>query len=225
MAILRDRVVFKTGWLLVVLVALLIAACKPQPTRRIALGDVLLEEDFSQASAWEGYIDPARNVDFHIEDGFYRAQARGGGLMWALNVQMHTNVVIQVDTEQLSEYDNNAYGLMCRAAPANNGDGYYFMISGDGMYTLRRGSQDQVGALIEWTYSDAIQQHTSINRIRSVCIDDYLALYINGQFVAETHDSYFIRGYTGLTAAVPEGGEVDVTFDQLKIWSAELVEE
>jgi hypothetical protein len=114
---------------------------------------------------------------------------------------------------------------MCRAAPANNGDGYYFMISGDGMYTLRRGSQDQVGALIEWTYSDAIQQHTSINRIRSVCIDDYLALYINGQFVAETHDSYFIRGYTGLTAAVPEGGEVDVTFDQLKIWSAELVEE
>ena len=155
----------------------------------------------------------------------YRARASDGGFIWALNAQMHSDVVIQVDTQQISEYANNAYGVMCRAAPANNGDGYYFMIGGDGAYTIRRGSLDRINALIEWSYTDAIQQGRSINRIRAVCIGDYLALYVNGQFVAEIRDSYFNRGYAGLTAAVPEGGEVDVTFDDLTITAASLAQQ
>lgn len=184
----------------------------------------MLEEDFSRSFAWENYADPAIQVDFRVEDGVYRAQAAEGGFMWALNAQIHTDVVIQVDTQQISEGGVNAYGVMCRASPTNNGDGYYFMISGDGMYTLRRGATDRVGALIPWTHTNAIQQGRSINRLRIVCIDDYLALYVNGKFVAETRDTYFSRGYTGLTAAVPEGGDVDVTFDDMIIWSGELSE-
>lgn len=206
--------------MLALLIALAMTACQPRPGEGIALGDVLLEEDFSQTYAWENYADPAIQVDFRVEDGVYRAQARDGGFMWALNATPHTNVAIQADTQQLSDYANNAYGIICRASPGKNGDGYYFMISGDGNYTLRRGSTDRVRALIPWTYSPAIQQGRSINRIRIVCVGDYLALYVNGDFVAETRDDYFSRGYTGLTAAVPEGGEVDVTFDNLRIWSA-----
>lgn len=213
----------KSG-LVLIIIAALISACLAQPAEQFVLGDVLLEEGFDQSFVWENYNDPALGVNFRVEDGVYHAQAGSSGFMWALNSEAHTDVVIQVDTQQISSYANNAYGLMCRAAPTNNGDGYYFMISGDGMYTLRRGATDQVGALIEWTYSDAIQQGQSINRIRAVCIGDYLALYVNGRFVAETHDSYFSRGYAGLTAAVPEGGDVDVTFDELKIWSATIVE-
>jgi hypothetical protein len=205
------------------LFAMLMAACQPQPTERFALGDVLLEEGFDDSFAWENYADPPLELNFRVEDGVYHAQASAGGLMWTLNAQAHTNVVMQVDTEQLSEYANNAYGILCRAAPTNNGDGYYFMIAGDGMYSLRRGATDQVDALIPWTYSDAIHQGKTINRMRVVCIDDYLALYVNGTFVAETHDTYFSRGYAGITAAVPEDGDVDVTFDRLTIWAAELL--
>jgi hypothetical protein len=209
----------------VVLVLLAGAACQARPTQTIDMGDILLEEDFSESFSWENYADPAIQVNFRVEDGVYRAQARDGGFMWVLNAQAHTNVVIQVDTQQLSEYANNAYGLVCRASPSKNGDGYYFMISGDGNYTLRRGSTDRVRALIPWTSSGAIQQGRSINRIRAVCIDDYLALYVNGEFVAETRDDYFSRGYAGLTAAVPEDGDVDVAFDNLRIWSAGFADE
>ena len=206
------------------LLAIVASACQPQPTQRFALGDVLLEQSFDDSFAWESYADPQLQVDLRVEEGVFRAQASDGGFMWALNSQAHTNVVMQVDTEQLSDYANNAYGIMCRAAPTNNGDGYYFLISGDGNYTLRRGSTDQVGALIPWTYSDAIHQGQTINRMRVVCIDDYLALYVNGSFVAETRDTSFSRGYAGITVAVPEGGEVDVTFDQLTIWEGTLIE-
>lgn len=203
---------------------MLLAACQSQRGERYALGDVLLEEDFSEPFAWESYADPNLHVDFRVENGVYRAQASDGGFMWALNAQPHMDVVIQVDTQQLSDYANNAYGVMCRASPNQNGDGYYFFISGDGNYTFRRGATDQIAPLIPFTYSSAIHQGKSINRIRVVCIGDYLALYVNGEFVAETRDTYYQRGYAGLTAAVPEGGDVDVTFDQLTIWAASLLD-
>ena len=36
--------------------------------------------------------------------------------MWAIQPPMQTDTVIDVVTTQLSDYRNNAYGVMCRAA-------------------------------------------------------------------------------------------------------------
>jgi hypothetical protein len=202
------------------ILAVIIAACQANPSQRLVIGEVLTEADFSESYDWENYTNLDQHVDFRIEDGVYRARAWDDGFMWVLNVELHTDVVIQVDTLQYSDYRNNAYGVVCRAAPGNNGDGYYFMISADGMYTIRRGATDEVKPLIPWTGSGAIHQDKGVNRIRAVCIGDYLALYVNGQFVAETYDDRYQRGNAGLTAAVPEGGDVDVAFDDLTIWEA-----
>jgi hypothetical protein len=202
---------------------LLFAACQPVPTERVALGDVLARVGFDAAYEWEQYANAGQRVDFSIEDGEYHARAWDGGFAWALNARQHTDVVIQADVRQLSEDANNAFGLMCRASPTNNGDGYFFFIGGDGTYSIRRGAGRQVDYLLPFTRTNAIRQGRAINRIRIVCVEDYLALYVNGEFVAETRDSRYLEGYAGLTAAVPEGGEVDVLFDDLTIWSAALI--
>lgn len=205
------------------LILLLLAACQPVPSERVALGDVLARVTFDAAYEWENYANAAQKVDFGIEDGEYHARAWDGGFTWVLNAEQHTDVVIQADVRQLSDYANNAFGLMCRASPTNNGNGYFFFISGDGTYTIRRGAATEVQYLIPWTHTDAIQQGRSINRIRILCVEDYLALYVNGKFVAETRDDRYLRGYAGLSAAVPAGGEVDVLFDDLTIWQAALI--
>lgn len=219
-----DGVMTDGQWLKwVALVVLALAGCGAQPTERFALGDTLMQEDFSSSFAWEEYVNLEQKVDFQLEDGMYRARAWDGGFMWAIKLPAHTDVVIEVETTQLSDYGNVAYGVMCRAAPTNNSDGYYFLIGGDGYYTIRRGSTDHIGALIPFTYSNTIRRGRSVNRIRAVCIGDYLALYVNGEFVAETRDDYFSRGYTGLAAGVVEGGDVDVAFDDLTVWEARLL--
>jgi hypothetical protein len=205
------------------LCALLLAACQPVPSERVALGEVLARVGFDAPFEWEQYANAEQRVDFTIEDGEYHARAWDGGFSWALNAEQHTDVVIQADVRQLSEDANNAFGLMCRASPTNNGNGYFFFISGDGTYSIRRGAGREVDYLLPFTRTDAIRQGRAINRVRIVCVDDYLALYVNGEFVAETRDSRYLRGYAGLTAAVPEGGEVDVLFDDLTIWSAALI--
>lgn len=211
--------------LFMVLATPFLASCAAKATETVALGEVLSEVDFSHSYDWEQYSNEDQHVDFRIEDGAFRAHAWDEGFIWALNSEAHTNVVIQADTRQLSTYANNAYGLMCRAAPTNNGDGYYFLISGDGNYTIRRGATDLIRGLIKWEPSGAIQQGQAINRIRIVCIDDYLALYVNGEFVAELRDDFYQRGFAGISAAVPEGGDVDVIFDDLTIWDAYLAGE
>lgn len=209
------------------LVALLLsvaalAGCQARPSETVNYGETRQTVRFDHDYDWESYVNPAQKVEFTVEDGAYRARAWDGGFTWTLNADLHTDVVIQADVEQLSDYSDNAFGLMCRASPANNGDGYFFFISGDGHYTLRRGAAREVLPIIPWTYTGAIQQGRSLNRIRIVCVEDYLALYVNGEFVAEARDDLFASGYAGLTAAVPEGGDVDVRFDDVVIRAASL---
>lgn len=201
---------------------LALAACAASPTERYVLGDVLQQVDFSQSYMWQQYVHPEQNVDFEIVDSMYRAKAWDGGFMWAIQPPMQTDTVIEVETTQLSDYRNNAYGVMCRAAPTGNSNGYYFLISGDGYYTIRRGAVDDVHGLVPFTQSSAIRQGRGINQLRVVCIGSYLALYVNDTFVAEARDDYYTKGYTGLTVAVVKDGDADIAFDDLTVWSASL---
>lgn len=199
----------------------LLVGCSGAPSPRYVRGELLAQVDFSAAYQWEAYTNAAQRVDFRIEDGAYRARAWDGGFMWTLDSRLHTDAVIEVDTLLYSSYRDNSYGVMCRASPDNNSDGYYFFISADGYFTIRRGFNDIIQPLIEWTPSSAIAQDSAPNRLRVVCVGDALSLYVNGQVVAQTHDSLYTRGSVGLTAAVPEGGEVDVAFDNLRVWAAQ----
>ncbi|MBW4439561.1 MAG: DUF1080 domain-containing protein [Pleurocapsa minor GSE-CHR-MK-17-07R] len=200
------------------MLALLLAGCAARPSLTIAQGELLDAVDFDASYEWENYANVEQGVNFRVEDGAYRAEARDRGFTWVLNSTAHTDVVIQVDAQQVSTFRNNAYGLMCRAAPTNNGDGYYFLISGDGYYTIRRGATDEVPPLIPWTRTDAVQQDQAINRIRIACVGEYLSLTVNGQFVAETTDDRYHRGFAGLSAAVVADGDADIRFDELRIW-------
>jgi hypothetical protein len=190
------------------------------PSQRYSIGELLLEVAFSNAIDWEAYSDPSIQVDGQIVGGEYRIEARDGGFMWALGTHVYRDSVLEVQTRQLSDYADNAYGVMCRADPSADGDGYYFFISGDGYYTIRRGVGDIVEDLIQWSPSSAIARGQAQNRIRAVCVGNYLALYVNDTFVDDYFDSRYSSGVVGLTAAVPEGGEVIVTFDNLLLFEA-----
>jgi len=210
----------------VLVAVVMLSGCAPRtPSVTVAFGDVLLEEGFDESFAWEQYISADGLVNFGVGDGVYNVWAQNGGFSWGLNATAHTDVILQVDTQQYTDEPDNAYGIMCRAAPSNNGDGYYFMISGDGGATIRIGTQDTVRALVAWERTSAVNQGRGINRIRAACIGDYLALWVNGQFVMEVRDDTFQRGFAGITGAIPEGKVMQVAFDDFTIWEGLLSEE
>jgi hypothetical protein len=212
----------KTSLLIVLVVTALLAVACGGASQEYQTGAVLLNETFSETNAWETYVSD--DADLQVSDGVYRIQVGDGGYIWGLNEVEHSDVSMEVTTNQLSSHANNAYGVICRSDTSNNGDGYYFLISGDGYYSISKGEGDDVTPLVEWTESSAINQGQASNKIRAVCVGDYLGLWVNDEFVAEAEDTSYTSGFAGLSAAAFEGGNADITFDDLMITAASLTE-
>ncbi len=191
------------------------------PTPAIVMGNVLQADGFANPFAWENRQQG--NVSVGVENGGYRIRTdvnsyvRGYGLM-----DVYEDVVVDVRVTQLSDDAVNAYGVVCRAsADSNSANGYYFLISGDGAYSIRRGRQGDLEPIIAWERSSRINRQ-GFNQLRAVCIGDYLALWVNGVRVAQTRDSTFTQGRVGFAAAAQNGRLLDVVFSNLVISDADL---
>lgn len=188
--------------------------------QRVILGDVLLDESFDSVDAWESAVWGDSSIG--VIKGQYRVQNTVGDNMvvWGVNDQVHSDVVMQVDTTQLSQGDDNAYGLMCRLDRLDLTEGYEFRISGDGFYSIYAYYDEEYRPLVDWETTDVINVGKKKNTITVVCVDDYLALYTNGELLAEVHDTTFSSGVAGMMAVGFDNVSVDIAFDNLTIWEA-----
>lgn len=100
------------------------------------------------------------------------------------------------------------------------GDGYLFLVQGSGRAAILRARGRDVQPIADWTTSDAVRPPPETNRIRAVCHDTYLALYVNDQLVAEATDDAFRSGQIGLAAAAANRLGVVVEFDNVQVWQA-----
>lgn len=172
-------------------------------------------ETFDAVDAWENYSNPM-GVELGVENGIYRAYTMNSGYVWGLNQESHTDVILEVEATPLTIHLGNGFGIMCRAS--TNGDGYYFMINGNGEFSISKGEGDYVLPLVDWQPSDAIRRDIDLNHIRAICIGDTLAMMVNDQLVAEVTDTTYTDGFAGLSVAAAENSDVDVAFDNLAIY-------
>jgi hypothetical protein len=75
--------------------------------------------------------------------------------------------------------------------------------------------------LIPWQYHSIIKRGFQANNIRAVCAGDYLALFINDVFVAESSDHEYSSGELGLTLGAV-GEDATVEFDDVILREAIL---
>jgi hypothetical protein len=265
------------------MVGLLLAACQSQgPLRQISKGDELSFYNFSAPGSFEeGSYGVAT---LRVNHGAYRIDVRQGDntLWWGQWGDTYTDTVIDVDVEQISERNENAYGVMCRvrgsvgqpreadpelaaimeatsvadatdeaagsaegnptetpesgeaeATPTaestdeavqpttepsvGEGDGYLFLIQGTGSYAIMRARGRDVVPLVDWTTSEHINVGPGSNHIRAICAGNYLALYVNEQFLADATDDTYTSGQVGLVASAANRLGVRVEFDNLSI--------
>jgi hypothetical protein len=184
--------------------------------------DLIADETFDSVGEWRTY-DGGENLYMNVEDGVYRINLSQRQIVWTQAPIQHDNAVIEATVTQGSDYNHNAFGIACRLSPSNNGRGYYFLISDDGYYTIRWNNGRSLDNIVPATPSSAIKTGQS-NIIRAVCIDDYLALWINDEFVAEAYDKKSSNGVIGLSGVMNyDGRNLTVEFDDLKVWNAMLL--
>jgi 3-keto-disaccharide hydrolase len=189
------------------------------PSSGASSGPVLFQDDFENTSSgWEVGTYDTGSVGYQA--GKYAVVSLGnGGTMWGTSNQAFSDVDMEVDAAQVSGPDNNnnGYGLMCRAQ--DNGDGYYLLISGDGLSSILISENDNYTSLVDWQDTSAVKQGNASNHLRAVCNGDELTLYVNGQKVADVHDSTYTHGDVALTATSYETDSTEVHFDNLVVRS------
>jgi hypothetical protein len=219
----KDEIMFNIRKVFaVILCGCALAGCSAQASTAISAGALLLNEDFEaiDASSFPSY-GLGEDLVFGVSNGSYAAIVTGGGYVWTLNDMTHSDVVIEVTTEKVSTSATDTYGIICRAHSSNNGMGYYFLINGSGYYGIRKGDGERIHVLVPWTQSRAIRTGQRENTLRVICVKDYLAFYINGQFVTETRDSQYVEGFAGFAVA-SEGERIAITYDNLTIHAASI---
>ena len=97
------------------LALLVVAACQSNaPLHQFTKGDVLATYDFTGKSSFEEGAYGAATLQ--VIDGVYQIDVMQGDntLWWGQWGDTEKDTVIDVDTSQQSETNDNAYGLMCR---------------------------------------------------------------------------------------------------------------
>jgi S1-C subfamily serine protease len=174
----------------------------------------LLVDDFSDESLWTVEEDPYHSLFY--DDGEYyievlESETRAG----ASSRDSWGDVVIDVDARQVSGPDDNQYGLCCRFQDKDN---YYeFDISGDGYYAIFLLQGGESKTLARWTATKAINQGQASNHLSVRCEGDRLAMWINGEFVAEVFDDTFSEGKMSLIAGSFDEPDVLVAIDNLRV--------
>ena len=190
----------------------------PLPTMTpVPVSGLLLDENFDDpSSGWE--VDDSEDGDVGYGDGYYYVLAKAEGIqIFGSGPVAFSDLVIDAYVSQIasSPTNVNAYGVMCRVQ--RNGDGYLLRISGDGEYAIQRVLDDNFEYLVEWTESDVINQGNALNHIQAVCDGTRLALYANGELLAEAEDDTFAKGDIGLTATTFGDVATEVHFDNLLV--------
>ena len=219
--------------LIVIVGAAALAACgslgqatisMPAPELGFRFLDLLAEDGFESGEPWRQYVD-GDDLFMGAREGAYQIEFSGRQFVWSQRRERQRDIVIEAEATQISDYNHNAFGLACRLDPANSGRGYYFLISGDGYASIRWSNGRSLEPIVRAAPSDAIHRGKASNRIRVVCVEDYLALWINGQFAAEARDRRASVGAVGLAGVMNyPGRRLAVQFDDLRVWRAALDE-
>lgn len=230
---MRRWMVVGMAWIGLVM---LLAACgKAEPEHKTAPGDELLRVSFDQPGEWEEGIYPADSADptstLTVGGGRYRIDHRAessASFIWGTGGADYANVIIDLDAEQLSSATDTLYGAACRldTSDPDNPTGYALLISGDGHYGIATLKNRSLTFLVEWHQSDAIHSGQAANHVRAICIDNYLALYVNDKFVGDITDRAYNRaGSVGLIAGANAGTSISAAFDNLVVAEGSIVEE
>ncbi|GAB5490446.1 MAG: hypothetical protein Phog2KO_06610 [Phototrophicaceae bacterium] len=184
----------------------------------IELEDVILIETWDEEGEWD--IVDGDGFTIELDDDRYFLEEEAQNLVWGVNRTEHEDVVMHVEIERESDGEASFYGMMCRVDPDDLNNGYSFIFSADGRYSIGYwdgGYTSLVGDVFEDT-NDIDEDDSYVMTI--VCVDEYLALYVDGELIDEVEDDTYDEGYAGLAGVSRDDDGLEVAFDNLVIWEA-----
>jgi hypothetical protein len=203
---------------------IVISACKPaRPTQdpKVLSGKVIYQDDFSDpGTGWETMTTQQGRVGYN--NGTYRMTLKVPSyLSIAKANKVFNDTIIDVDVTKAAGTDKSSFGVVCRATDDRNF--YIFLINSAGYYGIGK-VVDGNGPVMLGTdgpnmlkTSDTIKKGNVTNHLRVDCINNTLALYINGEKVSSVQDTELGNGNIGFVTRTETDSVADIRFDNLVV--------
>ncbi len=213
-SIFASKIAFLTCLALFYL--LLLSGCarlSPDPTP----GTIVFQDNFSRRDGgWPTLIDPGGISDYLGEA--YRIQILEPNSERLVGPGINlVDVVVEVQASRIGGPEDNRFGLLCRYQDDQN---YYaFVVSSDGYYAIYKSVTGEITLLDMPSMLPAVHLQESEDSLllKITCQDDRLALWVNGERIAERQDSDISRGDVGLLAGAYAEAGTEILFDQFTV--------
>ncbi|KAA3643391.1 MAG: tetratricopeptide repeat protein [Chloroflexi bacterium] len=181
-------------------------------------------DDFSDnlASWFDSTVPELGEVgEGKLDSGGYRITVDDDRFaIWARTGASFTDIAINVDATKVGGDDDNFYGVICRYQNIENF--YALLVSSDGFYGIAKrldgGSLEAFRGGLE--PSDVINKGSGTNRIRAVCAQSTIKLYVNDVLLMQVTDSSIPFGDVAMIAGTYDVPGTDILFDNWQVEAA-----
>ncbi len=184
--------------------------------------EALFQDDFDNSNGEWGVGQFDHFERGYDRDEFFVELYTPDWLAWATPGLHFDDVVVEVDAYLATESSEGHLGVLCRYVDEQNF--YYFSVSPDGYYAIFL-IQDGIPEVLtgedqRMEYSQLVQaaaQMEEPSRVRAVCYQSQLSLYVDGELIETVVDDALAEGDVGLGVGSGPQGNVRAYFDNFVV--------
>ncbi len=204
-------------------------ATKPLPEGdpKNTLGSPTWRDDLATGKNWnlESSDITFGGTTFSAENGKLVATSAttSEGYIWWLNFRKLKNAYLEAKFEIGTCSGNDQYGLVFRAVNYEDGFAYYYSVSCDGKYDLRRRTNAGSVMLLGSPQSGFINDGSDQTNTLGVWMqNDRISLYVNGELLEEITDTELGQeGHFGIFINAAKTPGFTVRMDEISYWLLE----
>jgi alpha-tubulin suppressor-like RCC1 family protein len=194
-------------------------------TTTVPFGQPLYSDDFSAKSGqWPEASDSYRSMTCDTSLSRYVFTIHQANLLvWGWRPVSYSDFTVEVDALCMTPWTPGMYGLVFRVS-ADGKNMYQFLVSNGGYWEFWRytnGTRTSLGSK-QSNPSDSISQGNAWNHLKVVADGSTIDVYINGFNVCTLTNASLSSGAIGFIAGSTSVGEVQLGFDNFKVWPPEL---
>lgn len=183
-------------------------------TATVVTGSTPLASDPLSSQDSNGWADDGTSCLFTNNN--YSANVSGSNTFQSCisDHLQYADAAIQVNATLIS---GDSAGIIFRSN-TNATQFYDFEITANGQFFLRFRNNGRYTMIIPDTDSSAIHSKGNTNTLLVIVDGSDFKLFVNGEFVAETHDSTFSNGLLGVAVGTTSSTSGEASFDSLNIY-------
>ena len=198
------------------------AISTPTPDQRPGLGELMLNDSFTDETHWQIVHNDVGNVEYGDQELTVAVSKPGGSLQSLRNTPVLDNFYLEITANPDLCRAADVYGLLLRVSSPLNF--YRFSIDCNGQIKLERVNHGESYVLQDWTASGQVPTGSPlVLRLGVWAYSNVLRFFINDVYQFSAQDSVWKNGTIGVFAHSYEDTPLTVSFYDMQIKSIQGV--